>query len=242
MAPPTNRATTRDDARARALAAIPRWYRPWAHLAATAGIGAAVWIAALFALFRSPPRFVDALVPPLVFLMANALEWAAHKHLLHKRRWPLHELFDRHTPEHHSAYVDGDMAIRDVRELRLVLIPAVGVLGIVLAMCAFGAAFAALLGASAGWLFVLTASSYVVGYELSHLAYHLPEAHPVGRLRAVAILREHHSIHHDPSLMQKRNFNVTIPLFDWLLGTALSRSAMAHAAQMGPRDAPAVRD
>lgn len=237
MIPDGRRESARNEARARALAAIPRWYRPWAHLAATAGIGVVVWAVALVALVRTPPRAIDALVPPVVLVLANALEWAAHKHLLHKRRWPLHELFDRHTPEHHAVYVDGDMAIGDARELRLVLIPAVGVLGIVLAMSAFGAVFAMLLGAGAGWLFVLTASSYVVGYELSHLAYHLPATHPVGRLRAIGWLREHHSIHHDPSLMQKRNFNVTIPLFDWLLGTSQGRDEARDAA----RDAHAQR-
>ena len=34
-----------------------------------------------------------------------------HKDLLHKRRPPLEELFDRHTPEHHQLYQEQEMLI-----------------------------------------------------------------------------------------------------------------------------------
>jgi len=54
----------------------------------------------------------------------------------------------------------------------------------------------------------------MVGYELSHLSYHLPETTWIGRRRVIRWLREHHARHHDPRLMQKWNFNVTIPVFD----------------------------
>ena len=37
---------------------------------------------------------------------------------------------------------------------------------------------------------------------------------PSHRLR-----RSDHAMHHTPELMQRWNFNVTVPLADWLLGT-----------------------
>jgi sterol desaturase/sphingolipid hydroxylase (fatty acid hydroxylase superfamily) len=38
----------------------------------------------------------------------------------------------------------------------------------------------------------------------------------------VRILRRHHAIHHDPRLMQRYNFNVTVPLWDWVRGTIVT--------------------
>ena len=76
-----------------------------------------------------------------------------------------------------------------------------------------------LLGPNVGWLVLLTAALYVVGYELSHLAYHLPEESFIGQRKLVRVMREHHARHHDPRLMQRYNFNVTVPLGDLLFGT-----------------------
>lgn len=211
------RDASRETLRAALVERIPRWYSPWAHLAATTGIGVAILALALTNL-----RAVSAaelLIVPAVFCISNFVEWLAHRYLLHRRTWPMHVLYDRHTPEHHRVYQVGDMAIRDWRELRLVLIPATGVLGIVLVMVP-GALFAgALLGANAGWLFLLTSSGYVVSYELTHFVYHLPKEHKLAQLPPVRVMRNHHATHHDPSLMRHWNFNVTVPLADWVLGT-----------------------
>ena len=60
---------------------------------------------------------------------------------------------------------------------------------------------------------------YVLTYEWLHLAYHLPADGAVGRLRATRWLRRHHQRHHHPPLMQRWNFNVTLPLWDHVRGT-----------------------
>jgi hypothetical protein len=190
------------------------------HLAGTVGIGVATLAAAAPRL--NAPAALDFLTIPVALVFSNLVEWLAHKHLMHHRRRPFTVLFDRHTPEHHRVYSYETMAIEDPRELRLVLIPALGVLGIVL--LAVPAALVAGLFANenVGWLFLMTSAVYVVGYELSHLSYHLPERSLVYRLPFLRALREHHARHHHPDLMQKANFNVTIPLGDLLFGTLAS--------------------
>ena len=211
------RDASRETLRAALVERIPRWYSPWAHLAATTGIGAAILVLAIANL-----RAVSAaelLMMPAVFCISNFVEWLAHRYLLHRRTWPMHVLYDRHTPEHHRVYQVGDMAIRDWRELRLVLIPATGVLGIVLIMMPGAWLAGTLLGPNAGWLFLLTSSGYVVSYELTHFVYHLPKEHRLAKLPLVRVMRNHHATHHDPSLMRRWNFNVTVPLADWVLGT-----------------------
>jgi hypothetical protein len=206
--------------RRRLIRKVPAWYSPRAHLAGTVGVGLAT-------LFLAAPRVVgptstDFVTIPVAIVFSNLVEWLAHKHLMHHRRRPFTVLFDRHTPEHHRVYGYETMAIEDPRELRLVLIPALGVLGIVLLAVPAALVAGLLMNENVGWLFLMTSAVYVVGYELSHLAYHLPERSLVYRLPFLRALREHHARHHHPELMQKANFNVTIPLGDLLFGTLAS--------------------
>lgn len=215
----------REAFRRQALDEIPRWYRPLAHLAATTGIGLAVLVVSIVSIARLEQslRWTDLLVIPAVVLFANWYEWRVHKDVLHKRTWPFEVLYDRHTPMHHMVYVEDDMAIRDRREFRLVLIPAAGVLGIVLAAAPVAFAIAHFWSPAAGWLFLLSASLFMVSYEVLHLCYHAPKSSFVGRRAIIAKLRAHHARHHDPRLMQRYNFNVTVPLFDWIMGTMAPR-------------------
>jgi sterol desaturase/sphingolipid hydroxylase (fatty acid hydroxylase superfamily) len=120
---------------------------------------------------------------------------------------------------HHVIYIENDMALRSTQEFRLVLMPAMGILGIVVATAPFALAVGQLWSPSAGWLFLVSSSAYMVGYEVLHLCYHAPKESFIGRLGLIAKLRAHHAKHHDPRFMQRYNFNVNIPLFDWLMGT-----------------------
>lgn len=209
----------REAVRRKALAEIPWWYNPYGHLAATTGIGLVVLVASIASLAKLAVRWTDLLVIPGVVLFANYFEWRVHKHVLHRRFWPFEVIYDKHTPMHHMIYVEEDMALRDVRELRLVLIPAAGVLGIVLAASPVAIGIAWLWSSAAGWLFLLTSSLFMVSYEVLHLCYHAPADSFIGRRKIICVLRSHHARHHDPSLMQRYNFNVTVPLFDWIMGT-----------------------
>ena len=215
----------RERVRAKATADIPWWYLPWGHLAATAGIGLAVLIVSTVQLIRlGTTRSADWLVVPGVFLLANFFEWRVHKHVLHRRHWPLQVIYDRHTPMHHMIYIEEDMALRSTKEFRLVLIPAAGVLGIVLAATPIAIAISKLWSSPAGWLFLLTASLYMVTYEVLHLCYHAPSDSFIGRLAFIRVMRAHHAKHHDPRFMQKWNFNVTVPLFDWIMRTTAPKN------------------
>lgn len=218
---------SRERFRADLLAREPRWYSPWAHLAATTGIGVVAIAVALARIRGLAP--LELLVVPVVLVLANLAEWHAHRNLLHRRWKPMGVLYDQHTPMHHRMYRYGEMEIESWRELRFVLIPAMGVLGIVLAAAPAAALAGWLFGANSGWLFLATAALYVVAYELSHLAYHLPADSRIGRLRLVRVLREHHALHHDPRLMQRYNMNVTVPLADWLLGTIAPKRLVSEA-------------
>jgi hypothetical protein len=206
--------------RERALAGTPPSYRAWRHIAFTVGSGIlplaiAVW-------FIEDPRWWELAVVPLMFLFSNAAEWRAHRDLLHKRRPGFKMLFERHTPGHHAVFHYDTMAVRNYRELALVLLPSFGVGLIVVTVAPIAALLGWLVSANTGLLVVATAGVYVVAYEVTHLLYHLPPEHPLARPKIVGWLREHHRRHHDPRLMQKWNFNVTFPLWDLVRGTRIS--------------------
>jgi len=207
----------RDALRAELVARIPRWYSPWGHLAFPSLVGLGMIAAAIALLDR--PSVLELLTVPVVLVLVNLNEWHIHRNVLHRRTWPLEVLFWRHTPEHHVIFVRDDMAMRSAQEFRLVLIPFYGILAIFVTTLPLTAALWLLVSPNVALLWVASTMGYVVAYEWLHLAYHLPATNPIGRSRLIAKLRRHHAVHHTPELMQRWNFNVTVPLADWLLGT-----------------------
>ena len=68
----------------------------------------------------------------------------------------------------------------------------------------------------------LFAGGMVLGYllyEIFHACEHLPARHPLTRLPWLRQMRHLHALHHRRDLMQARNFNIVLPLTDWLCGT-----------------------
>jgi hypothetical protein len=207
----------REALRRRLVDAIPASYSPAFHLIFPSVVGWSVIVTALLLLRDLHP--LQLLTVPVALLVLNAAEWRIHRDLLHRRTPGFTVLFDRHTPEHHQVYVTDDMAMRDRREFRLVLIPAYGIVVAFFGALPIPALLIALHHWNAAMLFIATDMFYVVSYEWLHLSYHLPPDSFIGRRRLLAFLRRHHAIHHDPTLMQKWNFNVTIPLWDVVRGT-----------------------
>jgi hypothetical protein len=207
----------REQVRARAIAAIPGWYSPWGHLAFPSLVGIGFIVSAFLLLEHA--SLLELLVVPFVLVLINVNEWHVHRNVLHRRTWPLEILFWRHTPEHHVIFVRDDMAMRSTREFRLVLIPFYGILAIFVTTLPITAALGYFVSRNVALLWVATTMGYVVAYEWLHLAYHLPASNPIAKSRAIRWLRRHHAMHHTPELMQRWNFNVTVPLADWVLGT-----------------------
>jgi hypothetical protein len=224
---------SRAELRADLLSRIPRWYSPWLHFAFPAIAGIAI---AGFALSRITDlrAWQLALVP--VFLVAgNAIEWHAHRGILHRRTRFLEQLYIRHTPQHHGVYVSDDMFIREWRELKLILLPAWGVLAILVASSPVAIALALVRQPNLAALWVASVVAYVLSYEWLHLAYHLPAEGMVGRLRVTRWLRQHHQRHHAPQLMQRWNFNVTLPIWDHVRGTVWHEPDDAPASALPRR-------
>ena len=214
----------RDRLRAERLAEVSRFYSPLAHFMATTIFG--VGVVVLASLQVHHPSLLELCVIPLALVIANAAEWRIHKSILHERHFPFTPLYERHTPQHHMIYVHGDMAMREWKETRLVMIPAYGVLLIAIAIFPLAMLLWWLGIPNLGFLYMATSVGYVVLYEWLHVTYHLPEDHPISRIGFIKRLKNHHSVHHDPRLMQRYNFNVTFPVWDRVRGTLAPREAV----------------
>lgn len=163
---------------------------------------------------------IEWLVIPATFFYANFVEYVGHKGPMHhQRRW-LKKVFKRHTLEHHRFFTEEQMECESDRDFKMILFPPV-----LLIFFFLGFALPATLlmywlwTANAAWLLLGTLIAYYLNYEWLHLSYHLPENHWVAGLPIIRKLRIYHFRHHDPQLMQKYNFNISYPIFDWLFGT-----------------------
>lgn len=210
----------REAFRERTIGEIPASYSPALHLLAPAAFAVIVFVACVWLVHDL--RAAELWTIPITLLAGFGFEWRVHKSILHRRVPGLSELYVRHELHHHVIYTHDDMTMRERREWRLVLMPAYAIVLVFGMLVPLGAGVWRLLGPNVALLFVATSMVFFATYEWLHLAYHLPPEHPVSRLGWLRSLRELHRRHHDPRLMKRWNFNVTVPLFDWLHGTAWS--------------------
>lgn len=177
-------------------------------------------------------RPLEWLTMPAVFLFGNLVEFLGHRGPMHHRRRGLGLLFQRHTEQHHRYFTHDALAYESMRDVKMVLFPPVLLLFFLGAIATPLAALCfVLVSPNVGWLFAASAVGYYLTYEWLHFCHHLSPQHPVARLPVMQRLRRHHQAHHDPSKMQRYNFNITFPLADWLFGTAWRPGAKSGAAR-----------
>lgn len=206
--------------RAAMIAKIPGWYRPSVHLAIPTILGFFVLIGA--AQMIHGLRAVELLTVPVTLFAGFGFEWRAHKYVLHRRSPLLGTLYVRHELNHHVVFTYDRMAMRSGRELWLILMPAYAIVLVFVMLIPLVYGLVWLFGWNVALLFLTTSMVFFLTYEWLHMAYHLPEGSWLGSRRWVARLRELHRRHHDPRLMKRWNFNVTVPVFDLIKGTLWS--------------------
>ncbi len=209
-------------------------YSGRAHLAFTS-LGSLAVIGLTLSCVHSG-RPLEWLTLPGVFLLGNVVEFLGHRGPMHHRRPGLGLLFQRHTEQHHRFFTHEALAYESSRDVKMVLFPPVLLLFFLGAIAApLGALCFALISPNVGWLFVAASVGYYLTYEWLHFCHHLPPEHPVARLAVMQQLRRHHEAHHDPSKMQRYNFNISFPLADWLFGTCWRPEGRRSAGRNGLR-------
>lgn len=204
--------------RTRYRANISRWYSGWLHLLMVAFTGITVITYSL--LQTQTISGIEWLVIPLTLLLVNFAEYVAHRWLGHRKTRLGRLFYSRHTGDHHSFFVETAMPFESTRDWRVVLFPAwliyVFLIGL---MLPGGWILLQLWSANAAWLFVAAGIAGYLFYEVMHFSYHLPASSFVERTPVWWRLQRLHQLHHERERMTDSNFNITIPVFDWLLGT-----------------------
>ncbi|MBK8251518.1 MAG: hypothetical protein IPK82_02475 [Polyangiaceae bacterium] len=208
------------------LATIPTSYSPAVHFLVPGALGMAVLAAAIW--FAHDVKPLEWLTIPITLFLGFGLEWRVHKSVLHKKMPLLGILYVRHELHHHVIYTYDDMTMRSSREWRLVLMPAYAIVLVFVGVVPLVAGLWFAITPNVALIHLATSMVFFLSYEWLHLAYHLPPQHPIGRLSLIRTLRELHRRHHDPRLMKRWNFNVTVPVFDWIHRSAWSEKREAE--------------
>ncbi len=197
-------------------------YRGWAHFALTTCTSIAVIVLAASRLRGVRP--LEWLAVPVTFLICNTGEYLGHRGPMHSPRRGLRILYERHTRQHHRFFTHEAMPCASSRDFKMVLFPPVMLLFFLGGLATpIGLVLYLVAGANVACLYVATLMAYFLTYEWLHLAYHASDASPLARLPLLAGLRRHHTLHHDPRLMARFNFNITFPICDRLFGTHVAR-------------------
>lgn len=200
--------------RASLAAALPADYRPWRHVCGNFGV-----VALALALVLAGLREVEAaelLAVPCAFLAMSLLEYVSHRFPMHRKIRGAEFVFEAHALRHHASFPAAHMAIRSSREIGLIVFGVREIAGFLLAILPGLGLVLALGSANFALLVVAMVLVHYLLYESLHLLAHLPDDHPIARWPIFASARRRHARHHAAA---GSNFNVTPPVFDWLLGT-----------------------
>jgi hypothetical protein len=202
-------------------AAVPYWYRGWFHYGIEF-VGVLGTMAMALTHLQAPVA-TDLLAIPVFWVLSNLTEYLAHRFPLHLNRCWSRTAFREHTVLHHRYFPHTQIEIEDPRDYHRVLFPWFGTFFFIFAVG--GPLFFVAQQVSSNFA-ILAFCTSIFGflfYETVHLCCHLPDRSRVFAVPLVGRLlswqKEFHRKHHDPRLMSAYNFNITVPLSDWIWGT-----------------------
>ena len=129
-------------------------------------------------------------------------------------------MFERHSLVHHRFFTHKAMSFEQQKDYQMVLFPPAMFLGFLAGAAPPALLLGYLISKTAGLLFIAVGMAYYLAYEWLHFSFHVDENTFIGRQGFIRKLRRHHTVHHNPALMNRYNFNIAFPICDYLFGTA----------------------
>ena len=199
---------------------LPKYYNGYGHYLFTFIVGLAT-ISVIVSQI-SNIQLVDLMAFPLAFLLANFVEYLAHRYMLH-RQSPLTKMaYTEHTLRHHFYFTHDNIVIENHQDMHRVLFPWFGILFFV---GLIGLPTALIMSKIAGTNFglILWASEilYFLTYETVHMICHFKDDHWIFKLSILRKIKEHHRLHHNLELMGEKNFGIVGGLFDRFFNTKI---------------------
>lgn len=160
------------------------------------------------------------LVLIIILILGNLVVFLIHKFILHQTHPLFKFAYKIHTIYHHQFFTDKNLVYDGPKDFYILFFPTWVVMGHIILM--YGLIYQTPLFNNAPDIAHLTFSFsnlYFLLYEILHYISHLPENSPLLKFPFFRIMRKHHLNHHNPKLMNSKNFNIVFPLFDFLFGT-----------------------
>ncbi|MFQ3172331.1 MAG: hypothetical protein ACI9DG_002372 [Oleispira sp.] len=203
-------------------AGIAKGYRGWIHMLSVLAVGLGTIIYALSQLQFA--AWAEWMVFPLTMLMVNFAEYYAHRWLGHKKTKYGKLFYSRHTGDHHSFFLEHSMNYETVQDWRVVLFPLYLIFAFLFGLILpVGFALSEVVSMNAAYIYAAAGISGYLFYEVMHFSYHIPRGHWAEKsfllIPGWAALRHLHVLHHKRNKMGEVNFNITLPIFDFLLGS-----------------------
>ncbi|MEM9454040.1 MAG: sterol desaturase family protein [Myxococcota bacterium] len=199
---------------------IDRSFSLFSHLSRTMGIAAAIAGLGTWLAWGAP--WWAWLAVPVFWLVANAFEYATHRYPMHRPLRP-RVLYTNHACIHHRAFAGHDQEIDELCELSVVMMPWYTLLFVFAGASPLVVVAGLVGGVGLSGVFLISAVSYFLFYEVIHTLHHLPlsvlRRSWWGRRPQLARMRAHHHHHHQLERMTRVNFNVTFAITDRLMGT-----------------------
>jgi hypothetical protein len=201
---------------------IHQFYSGWWHVLSVFGLGLSVIGYSLFQL--EEVSIGEWMLFPVVMLLMNFAEYYSHRWLGHVKKPWARFIYERHTGDHHTFFMEDYMDYESTRDWRVVFFPTHLIIGFILLLALPGGyIIQQLLSANAGYLFAAATLSAYLFYELMHFSFHIPHGSKLQRLFLCIPgwkqMRHTHVLHHKREIMTYKNFNITLPIFDILLNT-----------------------
>ncbi len=157
------------------------------------------------------------------FVTFNSLVvYLNHRYPMHHRYKFLKAYYWFHTQQHHNLFNEDDSTVRDFRDIYMILFPPslVGFFAFVyVPALSYGLYY--FTDSQLAFLFALSIYSYFLLYEVIHLASHSNETNWWYKIPGISKMFWHHRKHHDPKIMNENNFNIVLPIWDYIFRSKL---------------------
>ena len=201
---------------------IPAYYNPILHILFS--FTSLLTFTVFPLLLIKNPSIKDFLPVPIFLIGGNFMVYLIHRYPLHRDYRIFKYPYRAHTLLHHRFYIHNAMEPEQWLDYHMVLFPPIVVGSFcVIGAPLIGAIFAYFGGVNLGLVAGSMSAFYFLLYETTHYLYHVRLNHPIFKIKLLRTLRDHHTIHHDPTIMAEKNFNIVFPLFDFIFRTQLRK-------------------
>ena len=168
-----------------------------------------------------------------MLVAGSFFEWTLHRYVMHRPVGKFRYPFETHAVVHHHVF-KADHTYHLIDEKDKETIPMAWWNGAVLVLLA-NLPMAVIAWSTGLWALLYgglaAVTTYYCVYEWIHWCMHLPKKRRTEQSWIYFRLNGHHLLHHR---YMHKNFNVVMPLADWMLGTLLVRSRIAFKQATGP--------